>query len=162
MDEPTEVATVVHHLPSRPVRSRGVPLIEAVVLVGSASLLTLPAVVITNAAMPAVGLAIGVLVVTSLLVASRRAAVGLDWVAVRRFGRWTVLPAAELTLMTVQPADHGDRLLLHHASGTSIGFRRAEVAGLLPALGPVLGSSAAHEVSLSSWPSGSCPVIHPG
>jgi hypothetical protein len=162
MNEPTEVATVVHHLPSRPQRSRGVPLIEAVALVGSASLLTLPAVVITNAAMPAVGLAIGVSVIASLLVASRRAAVGPDWVALRRFGRWTVLPAAELTLMTVQPADHGDRLALHHASGTSIVFRRAEVAGLLPALGPVLGSSAAHEVSLSSWPSGSCPVTHAG
>jgi hypothetical protein len=125
-------------------------------------LLTLPAIVVTDAAMPAVGLAAGVVVVACLLVASRRAAVGPDWVAVRRFGRWTVLPAAELTLMTVQHADHGDRLALHHASGRSIVFRSVEVAGLLASLRPVLGSSAAHEVSLRSWPSGSCPVTHPG
>jgi hypothetical protein len=162
MHERAEVATVLHHLPSRPHRSRGVPIPEAVVLVGSASLLTLPAVVVTDAAMPAVGLALGVALIASLLVAGRRAAVGPDWVAVRRFGRWTVLPAAELSLMTVQAADHGDRLALHHTSGASIVFRRAEVAGLLPSLRPVLGSSAAHEVSLSTWPSGSCPVTHAG
>lgn len=133
------------HLPGPVQASSALPMAETAAFSAVVPLLSIPLLLTTMAAVPAVVAAVALTSVVAALCLSRRTVVGRDWVADRRLWRFRVTHASALRAVEAVSNGHGGLLKLHPRAARPHRLRAPELDGpaIRSALATVvLGSSA--------------------